>query len=150
MKSNNFTFQLSEEKSTDFKSEEKEKDKNEFPSYKKYLTNKKNNKIYSVNKFISQPIIYEKNYEDENFISHSIKKGKMFLYKSSSNSIKEKDRKNENIYLLENNYRKSRKKLRKNTDNINTHKNRDFSERKKIKKKFSLVNNNKKTSTIIN
>ena len=147
MKSNNFTFRLSEEKSTDFKSKEKEKDKNEFPSYKKYLTNKKNNKIYSVNKFISQPIIYEKNYEDENFISHSITKGKMFLYKSSSNSIKEKDRKNENIYLLENNYRKSRKKLRKNTDNINTHKNRDFSERKKIKKKFSLVNNNKKTST---
>ena len=144
MKSNNFTFRFSDEKSTDYKSKEKEKE--EFIPYKKYLTNKKNNKIYSVNKFMSQPIIYEKNYEDENFISHSIKSGETFLYKSS-NYIKEKDRKNENIYVLSNNYRKSRKKIRKNTENIHSHKNTDFSGRKKIKKKFSLVNCYKKAST---
>ena len=144
MKSNNFTFRFSDEKSTDYKSKEKEKE--EFIPYKKYLTNKKNNKIYSVNKFMSQPIIYEKNYEDENFISHSIKSGETFLYKSS-NYIKEKDRKNENIYILSNNYRKSRKKIRKNTENIHSHKNTDFSGRKKIKKKFSLVNCYKKAAT---
>ena len=140
MKSNNFTFRFSSEKSTNYKSKEKseEKIKEEIRPYKKYLTNKKN-----INKFISQPIIYEKNFEDENFISHSIKSGELFLHKST-NYIKEKDRKNENIYIVSNNYRKSRKKIRKNTDN---NENTEFYGRKKSKRKFSLVNGYKKNDT---
>ena len=149
MESNNFTFRFSSEKSTNYKSKEKsdEKLKEEIRTYKKYLTNKKNNRIYSVNKFISQPIIYEKNFEDENFISHSIKSGEIFSHKST-NYIKEKDRKNENIYVLSNNYRKSRKKIRKYTDN-NIEKNNgdDICGRKKSKRKFSLVNCYKKVDT---
>ena len=48
---NNFTFSLSKELST----KEKSDDKSNYNSYKKYLTNKKNNKYSNIRKFISQP-----------------------------------------------------------------------------------------------
>ena len=141
---NNFTFSLSKELST----KEKTDDKSNNNSYKKYLTNKKNNKYSTIRKFISQPIIYENNYEDANFISHSIKDGKIYLFKSS-NDIKEKDRKKEKYFLKNKNNYKSRKKIRKNTDNIYTNRYNISPERKKIKKKFSLLNNEIKLERII-
>ena len=135
---NKFTFSLNKEESTNYKSEEKKTDN-------KDRANKKN-KISHIQRFISQPIIYEKNYEDENFISHSIKSGEISLYKSSDD-IKEKDRKNKNLLLRIGSYRKNRKKLRKNTDNLFIDKVADFKERKKLKKKSSLVNYFKKSGT---
>ena len=93
----------------------------------------------NIQRFISHPVIYEKNFEDENFISHSIKSGETILYKSSDD-IKEKDRKSKkNILQISDNYRKSRKKIRKNTDNLYMNKISDFRDVKKIKKNPNLL-----------
>ena len=131
---NNFTFSLNKEESTDYISKEKKaKHGNQcFKSTKK-------NKNEKIQRFISHPVIYENNFEDENFISHSIKSGETTLYKSSDD-IKEKDRKSKNnILQISDNYRKSRKKIRKNTDNLYMNKISDFRDVKKIKKNPNLL-----------
>ena len=135
---NSFTFSINKEASTNYISKEKSP-KNDYNNFR---SNKKN-KNWSINRLISQPIIYENNYEDENFISHSIKykerEREILLYKSSDD-IKEKDRKNKNIFQLTDNYRKSRIRKRKNTDNLFMNKISDFRENKKNKKKSSPKN----------
>ena len=130
---NNFTFSINKEASTNYISKEKTS-KNDYKSNKK-------NKHCSIKRLISHPIIYESNYEDENFISHSIKfkERNISLYKSSDD-IKEKDRKNKNIFHLTDNYRKNRMKIRKNTDNLFMNKISDFRESKKLRKKSSPKN----------
>ena len=140
--SNNFTFSLNKEESTDYISKDKKaKHGNQcFKSIKK-------NKMEKIQRFISHPVIYENNFEDENCISHSIKSGETTFYKSSDD-IKEKDRKNKkNILQISDNYRKSRKKIRKNTDNLYMNKISEFLDIKKIKKNPNLLNCFKKVDT---
>ena len=137
--SNNFTFSLNKEASTDYISRQKET-KNE-----KIANNK--NKTLNIQRFISHPVIYENNYEDENLISHSIKTGEISLYKSSDD-IKEKDRKSKSILQISDNYRKNRKRVRKNTDNLYINQISDFQERKKPKKNYILLKCFKKADTI--
>ena len=140
--SNNFTFSLNKEESTDYISKEKKIKKGN-----QYFKSNKKNKMQNIQRFISHPVIYENNFEDENCISHSIKSGETTLYKSSDD-IKEKDRKSKkNILQISDNYRKSRKKIRKNTDNLYMDKISDFREIKKIKKNPNLLKCFKKFDT---
>ena len=129
---NSFTFRLNKEQDTDCSSKDKET-KSDLHSSQKYFINKRH-KASSIKKFISQPIIYENKYEDENFISHCINSGNIPLYKSCTD-IKEMDRKSEQILKLNYILKKNRKKIRKYTDNINNDRIADFAEGKKIKKK---------------
>ena len=148
IQSNNFTFSLSKDASTDYKSQKKKEENNNNNNIQnqKYFINKKN-KISNIKRFISQPVIYENNYEDENYISHFIKsKEDIFIYKSSDD-IKEKDRKNDNALQFGDNYRKNRKRVRKNTDNLYMKNIHEFGERKKYKKKSSILHYFKKSVT---